>query len=114
MDDVDKIIDRNDRLKMLKEMYQTYNFGKGHIYLLGQGAIGPSLFYMILKIFKIKLNQITIIDLKQIDELKAIVKYVTNAALNEDPTDVEIISVRIDENNYKILVNIFLKRNLSI
>ena len=101
MEDVDKIIDRNDRLKMLKEMYQTYDFGKGHIYLLGQGAIGPALLYMILKIFKIKLNQITIIDLKQIDELKAIVKYVTNAALNEDPTDIEIISIRIDENNYK-------------
>ena len=36
--DVDKIIDRNDRLKMLKEMYQSYDFGKGHIYLLGQGS----------------------------------------------------------------------------
>lgn len=98
--DVDKIIDRNDRLKMLKEMYQSYDFGKGHIYLLGQGSIGPALLYMILKIFKIKQEQITIIDLKPLDELKAIVKYVVNAALHEE-SKIEIISKRIDEHNYK-------------
>lgn len=98
--EVDKIIDRNDRLKMLKEMYKSYDFGKGHIYLLGQGAIGPALLYMILKIFKIKQEQITIIDLKPIDELKAIVKYVVDAALHEEPK-IDIISVRIDVNNYK-------------
>lgn len=98
--DVDKIIDRNDRLKMLKQMYQSYDFGKGHIYLLGQGSIGPALLYMILKIFKIKQNQITVIDLKPIDELKAIVKYVVNASLGEDST-IEVISKRIDEHNYK-------------
>ena len=45
--EVDKIIDRNERLKMLKEMYQTYDFGKGHIYMMGQGAVGPALLYMI-------------------------------------------------------------------
>jgi len=101
--EVDKIIDRNDRLKMLKELYQSYDFGKGHIYILGQGAIGPALLYMILKIFKIKQKQITVIDLKQIDELKAIVKYVTLSALNEEPTDIEIISIRIDEQNYKTI-----------
>lgn len=98
--EVDKIIDRNDRLKMLKELYQSYDFGKGHIYLLGQGAIGPALLYMILKIFKIKQKQITVIDLKPLDELKAIVKYVVDAALKEEP-EIEIISIRIDENNYK-------------
>jgi len=98
--DVDKIIDRNDRLKMLKQMYQSYDFGKGHIYLLGQGSIGPALLYMILKIFKIKQNQITVIDLKPIDELKAIVKYVVNASLGEDST-IEVKSKRIDEHNYK-------------
>jgi len=101
--EVDKIIDRNDRLKMLKELYQSYDFGKGHIYILGQGAIGPALLYMILKIFKINQKQITIIDLKQIDELKAIVKYVTLSALNEEPTDIEIISIRIDQQNYKTI-----------
>lgn len=98
--DVDKIIGRNDRLKMLKEMYNSYDFGKGHIYLLGQGAIGPALLYMILRIFKIKQKQITIIDLKPIDELKAIVKYVVDAALHE-PNEIDIVSVRIDEHNYK-------------
>jgi homospermidine synthase len=98
--DVDKIIDRNDRLKMLKEMYQSYDFGKGHIYLLGQGSIGPALLYMILKIFKIKQEQITIIDLKPLDELKAIIKYVVSAALHEE-SKIDIISKRIDEHNYK-------------
>lgn len=100
--EVDKIIDRNDRLKMLKEMYQSYDFGKGHIYLLGQGAIGPALLYMILKIFKIKQKQITVIDLKPLDELKAIVKYVVDAALKEE-SEIDIISIRIDENNYKTI-----------
>ena len=57
---------------------------------------------MILKIFKIKQNQITIIDLKHIDELKAIVNYVTMAALNEEST-IDIISMRINEQNYKKL-----------
>lgn len=100
MEEVDKIIDRNERLKMLKEMYNSYDFGKGHLYMIGQGAIGPALLYMILKIFKIKQNQITVIDLKQIDELKAIVKYVTMNALNEEP-DIKIISMKINEHNYK-------------
>jgi len=101
--DLDKIIDRNDRLKMLKSMYQTYDFGKGHIYMFGQGAVGPALLYMILKIFKIKQSQITIIDLKPLDELKAIVEYVVKSALNED-LQIELVSKRIEENNYKTLL----------
>ena len=48
--ELDKIIDRNERLKMLKEMYQSRDFGKGRIYMMGHGAVGPPLLYMILKI----------------------------------------------------------------
>lgn len=98
--ELDKIIDRNERLRMLKSMYQSRNFGNGHLYIMGQGAVGPALLYMILKIFKIKQKQITVLDLKPIDELKSIVEYVVNSSLNEE-LEIDIVSVRIEENNYK-------------
>lgn len=98
--ELDKIIDRNERLRMLKSMYQSRDFGNGHLYIMGQGAVGPALLYMILKIFKIKQKQITVLDLKPIDELKSIVEYVVKSALNED-LQIDIVSVRIEENNYK-------------
>lgn len=109
--EIDKIISRNDRLKMLKEMYQSKEFGKGKIYLLGCGAVGPALLYMILKIYKIKQEQITVIDLKPIDEINSIMKYVVKAALNEDELKIDMVSKRIEENNY---IQIFTKEyNLS-
>ncbi len=98
--ELEKIIDRNDRLKALKKMYQSRDFGKGHLYLLGVGAVGPALLYMILKIYKIKQEQITVIDLKPLDEIKGILGYVVKAALDED-LQVNMISTRIEENNYK-------------
>jgi len=102
---LEKIIDRNDRLKMLKSMYKSRDFGKGHIYMFGHGAVGPALLYMILKIFKIKQEQITIIDLKPIAELKAIVTYVVKSAIGEDENlKINLISQRIEENNYKKLL----------
>jgi homospermidine synthase len=99
--DIDKIIERNKRLEELIKMYQSYDFGKGHIYILGQGSIGPSLLYMILKIFIIKQNQITVIDMKPIDQLTGIIKYVVGAARPNEKLDIEIISKMIEENNYK-------------
>lgn len=101
MEEIDKIISRNDRLKILKEMYQSRDFGKGTLYLLGCGAVGPALLYMIFKIYKIKQEQVIIIDLKPIDEIESIMKYIVKAALNEDNLKIKMISKRIEENNYK-------------
>lgn len=101
MEEIDKIINKNDRLKMLKEMYHTRDFGNGTLYLLGCGAIGPALLYMIFKIYKIKQNQVIIIDLKPLDEIESIMKYIVKSALNEDNLKIKIISKRIEENNYK-------------
>jgi homospermidine synthase len=98
--ELEKIIDRNDRLKALKKMYQSRDFGKGHLYLMGVGAVGPALLYMIFKIYKIKQEQITVIDLKPLDEIKGILMYVVKAALDED-LKINMISCRIEENNYK-------------
>ena len=98
--ELEKIIDRNDRLKELKKMYQSRDFGKGHLYLLGVGAVGPALLYMILKIYKIKQEQITVIDLKPLDEIKGILGYVVKAALDED-LKINMVSTRVEENNYK-------------
>jgi homospermidine synthase len=98
--ELEKIIDRNDRLKALKKMYQSRDFGKGHLYLLGVGAVGPALLYMILKIYKIKQEQITVIDLKPLDEIKGILGYVVKAALDED-LKINMVSTRVEENNYK-------------
>jgi hypothetical protein len=81
-------------------MYQSRDFGKGHLYLLGVGAVGPALLYMILKVYKIKQEQVTVIDLKPLDEIKGILSYVVKAALDED-LKVNMISTRIEENNYK-------------
>jgi homospermidine synthase len=101
MEEIDKIISRNDRLKMLKEMYQSRDFGKGTFYLLGCGAVGPALLYMIFKIYKIKQEQVVIIDLKPLDEIESIMKYIVKAALNQDNLKIKMISKRIEENNYK-------------
>lgn len=101
MDEINKIINRNDRLKMLKEMYLSRNFGKGNLYLLGCGAVGPALLYMIFKIYKIKQEQVIIIDLKPLDEIESIMKYIVKTALNEDNLKIKMISKRIEENNYK-------------
>ncbi len=98
--ELEKIIDRNDRLKALKKMYQSRDFGKGHLYLMGIGAVGPALLYMILKIYKIKQEQVTVIDLKPLDEIKGILTYVVKAALDED-LKVNMVSTRVEENNYK-------------
>lgn len=99
--EIDKIINRNDRLKMLKEMYQSVDFN-GHIYILGFGSVGPCITYMLFKILKnLKQKQVTIIDLKPLEELKSIVKYVIKSAIDEDIKDIEIVSTRIEENNYK-------------
>ncbi len=101
MEEIDKIISRNDRLKMLKEMYQSKEFGKGKLYLLGCGAVGPALLYMIFKIYKIKQEQVTVIDLKPIDEIESILRYVIKASLGEDDLRINMVSKRIEENNYK-------------
>jgi homospermidine synthase len=102
--EVDKIMDRNERLKMLKEMYKSRDF-KGNMYIMGQGAVGPALLYMILKIFKIKQTQITIIDLKHIDQLKGIVSYVVDKSLHE-PLEIKLISTHINEHNYKTIFEV--------
>lgn len=54
-----------DRLASLKQLYQSVDFS-GRIYMIGKGAVGTCLLYMIMKIFKIKANQITIIDVRDI------------------------------------------------
>ena len=50
------------RLEMLKK-FTKYDFGPSHLWLLGQGAIGSGLLFMILKLFNINLEQITVIDI---------------------------------------------------
>jgi homospermidine synthase len=106
MEEIDKIISRNDRLKMLKEMYQSKDFGKGRLYMLGCGAVGPALLYMIFKIYKIKQEQVTIIDLKPLDEIESIMKYIVKSAFGDDELKIDMVSKRIEENNY---IHIFTK-----
>jgi homospermidine synthase len=101
MEEIDKIISRNDRLKLLKELYQSKDFGKGHLYLLGCGAVGPALLYMILKIYKIEQEQITVIDLKPKEELEANLKYIVKAALGTEDLKINMVNLRVEENNYK-------------
>ena len=50
------------RLEMLKN-FPKYEFGPSHLWLMGQGSIGGALLFMILKLFNIEIEQITVIDM---------------------------------------------------
>ncbi len=107
MENTDKM-SKKDRLNMLKKMYQSRTDfeNKGRIYIFGFGAIGPVVLYMILKMFKIKQSQITVIDLKVKDELYTNVSYIVTSALGKGTSiDIDIrADTRITEYNYKDLL----------
>jgi homospermidine synthase len=105
------------RLEMLKN-FPKYDFGSSHLWLLGQGAIGTGLLYMILKLFKINLEQITVIDMptkvkpkeqliKDVNEIVKIVRGVNNSKIN-------IISAQINQKNYKKIFKTLSKNDMII
>ncbi len=105
------------RLEMLKN-FQKYDFGTSHLYLMGQGAIGSGLLFMILKLFTINLDQITVIDMpsklkskeqlvKDINETVRIVRGTTN-------NKIKIISTQVTYKNYKKIFHNLSKNDLII
>jgi hypothetical protein len=105
---------------MLKN-FQKYDFGSSHLWLLGQGAIGTGLLFMILKLFNINLDQITVIDMptkvkpkeqliKDINETVRIVRGVTSTTSNK----IKIISAQINYKNYKKIFNNLSKNDMVI
>jgi homospermidine synthase len=108
------------RLEMLKN-FQKYDFGSSHLYLLGQGAIGAGLLFMILKLFNINLEQITVIDMptkvkpkeqlvKDVNEIVRLVRGTTGNTGNK----IKIISVQINYKNYKKIFNNLSKNDMII
>ena len=84
----------------LMEKFPKFDFKNRHIWIIGQGAIGPNLLYSILKLFIIKQQQITIIDLKPIDILKKEVKEIADIVRPKEKFDIEVISAHIVKENY--------------
>jgi homospermidine synthase len=82
------------------ESYNKYNFGNSHIWLLGQGTIGPALLFMILKLFNINLNQITVIDMKPEEEIRPAIDLMVRI-LRNTPNIINIMgSTQIKKDNY--------------
>lgn len=105
------------RLEMLKN-FKKYDFGPSHLYLMGQGAIGSGLLFMILKLFNINLEQITVIDkptkekppeqlIKDVNDTVRIVRGTNNNKIN-------IISANITQKNYKRIFSKLSKNDLII
>ncbi|AYV80430.1 MAG: homospermidine synthase [Harvfovirus sp.] len=62
---MNNILYRKDRIRLIREMYGTYKF-KYKICLIGCGAIGRALLFMIKKIIRINPKNITIFDKRDI------------------------------------------------
>ena len=102
-----------ERINML-ESYNKYNFGKSHIWLLGQGTIGPALLYMILKLFIIELNQITVIDMKLDSEIRPAIDLMVKITRNQ-PNIINIMgSTHIKKDNYLEIFKQVKKNDLII
>jgi homospermidine synthase len=105
------------RLEMLKN-FPKYDFGPSHLWLLGQGAIGGPLLFMILKLFNINLDQITVIDMATkknpkeniIKGVNEIVKIVRGTSANK----INIIPVNINQKNYLTIFKNLSKNDLII
>lgn len=89
-----------DRIKLMK-IFPKFDFKNRHIWIIGQGAIGPNLLYILLQIFIIKQKQITIIDLKPLDKLKKEIKEITSIVRPKEDFDIEVISAHIKKDNYQ-------------
>ena len=89
----------------LMEKFPKFDFKNRHIWIVGQGAIGPNLLYMILKLFIIKQKQLTIIDLKPIDILNKEVKEIAHIVRPKENFDIEVISAHILKENYQEYLN---------
>jgi homospermidine synthase len=107
------------RLEMLKN-FPKYDFGPSHLYLMGQGAIGSGLLFMILKLFKINLNQITVIDmptkLKPKEQLIKDVYEIVKLArgYNKSHNNINVISANVTQKNYKKIFKALAKNDLII
>ena len=90
----------NERIKLM-ENFPKFDFKNRHIWLVGQGAIGPNLLYIILKLFIIKQKQITVIDLKPLEQLQKEVKEIAKIVRPDESFEIEVLSAHIKQDNYK-------------
>lgn len=90
---------QEDRIKLMNN-FPKFDFKDRHLWIVGQGAIGPSLLYSILKLFVIKQNQITIIDMKPLDQLKKEVKEIANILRPNEKFEMEVLQEHITQENY--------------
>ena len=81
------------------------DFGNRHLYLFGQGALGPSVLFMLFKLFTIKPEQITVIDMMNLSKLQVDVAEIVKLTLQLDKSDIKIISARITKDNYLDLLS---------
>ena len=88
-----------DRIKLMNK-FPKFDFKDRHLWIVGQGAIGPSLLYSILKLFIIKQKQITIIDMKPLDQLKKEVKEIANILRPNEKFEIEVLEEHITQENY--------------
>ncbi len=105
------------RLEMLKN-FPKYDFGPSHLWLLGQGSIGGALLFMILKLFNIDLDQITVIDMptkknskdsivKNVQEIVRLVRGTTTKKIN-------VVPMNINQKNYLTIFKNLSKNDLII
>lgn len=62
--------EKGARLAQLKALYNSVNY-EGNIYIIGYGAIGRALLYMLYKIINISPGAVFLIERKNIEEIKA-------------------------------------------
>lgn len=94
-----------ERYNILKNWEKNKtNFGSRHLYLFGQGALGPSVLFMLFKLFTIKPEQITIIDMIEVSKLKKDVDEIVRLTC-VNYSNINVISARITKKNYKELLS---------
>jgi homospermidine synthase len=98
------LLTKSERLAELSKRYQTIKNFNGKMWMIGFGAVGPALMYMILKVFAIKPENITVFD----KDIRAKEKVNTvNKSLN-------FINVDIKEDNYKTVLQNVEKDDIII
>jgi homospermidine synthase len=97
----EKFRNMGDRMQKLQKLYNSFDFGKDRtLVIIGFGSMGTTNLYMILKLFKIRQNQIIVIDKMDPSEFKVKVKEVVRAARPDEDFDIELISDIITQENY--------------
>jgi homospermidine synthase len=97
----DKFKNMGERMEKLKKLYNSFDFGKDrHLVIIGFGSMGTTNLYLILKMFIINQNQITIIDKMDNNEFRLKVKDIATIARPDEIFEINLINDIITQDNY--------------